>query len=437
MGRARITACWLMAIAALGLAGCTSAASPPSPASTTIAGSAAAATAPAARPTEPSGGLAASMSPARPVGPTIKVGFIAPLSGPVASYGALAKHAPALALKETNDSGGINGSPVELVTFDSPNNPNLTVTGMRRLANEDKVLGIVGPYYTGEMQAAVPLLKELKVPTLAYTAAASHPGVVEPNEWVFLADTNEEIPVAMSLDAFKKVYPNVRKVAIVGDTQTAVTALAIKEVWPKLLPQKGFEIVDTITYQFNTTDFSPIVTRFKASGAEAVALSSLAPAGLNFLQELDRQRVKVPVVSSTHLGTVPPLPKILGKVADGLIQTMYFSMEEARKPRVREWLARYEALAAADNPGGEKPIIGYAQEPQAYDAFAILMKAMRDAGVKGDTPVAEAREKVRRALMKIKGFPGVLRSKDITANGRITWDFYPLIARDGEYRPIE
>src|SRR5690606_7519720 len=133
----------------------------------------------------------AGQAAGQPSGPPIKIGFIAPLSGPVAVYGAGVKHAPTLVLRETNESGGINGSPLEVVTFDSPNNPNQTVTGLRRLANEDKVFAIVGPYYTGEMQAAVPILKELKVPALAYTPAASYPGLVEPNEWAFLADTDE------------------------------------------------------------------------------------------------------------------------------------------------------------------------------------------------------------------------------------------------------
>lgn len=388
--------------------------------------------APAAAPQPSTGAQAPGGAPS---GPPVKIGFIAPLSGAVAAYGAGVKHAPTLVLKETNASGGINGSPLELVTIDSPNNPNQAVTGLRRLVNEDRVFGVVGPYYTGEMQAVVPLLKELRVPIIAYTPAAAHPGMVEPNEWAFLADSSEEITVSIAVDGFARLYPNVRRIVVVGDVQTAITALTIKEVWPKVLSQNGYEIVDTITYQFNTTDFSPIATRIKASGAEGIALSSLSPAAPSLLQELERQGVKLPVVTSSHLQTVPPLPKILGKTADGMVQTMFFSPDELEHPRVREWVAKYEEQILAENPRGEKPLVGYANEVQAYDAFAVMVKAMRDAGVRGDTPPAQARERIRQALANIKGFPGVLRPKDIT-NNRFTWDFYPMVAKDGEWVPI-
>jgi ABC-type branched-subunit amino acid transport system substrate-binding protein len=297
-------------------------------------------------------------------------------------------------------------------------------------------VAVIGPYYTGEMQAAVPLAKELKVAIIGYTPAATHPGVVELNEWSFLADSSEERTVSIALDGFKRAYPNVRKLVVVGDNQTAVTAVTLRDVWPKVLPDRGYEIVDTITYNFGTTDFSPIATRIRASGAEGIAISSLSPAAPNLLQELERQGVHLPVVSSAHLQTVPPLAKIMGKTADGLVQTFFFSPTEADKPNVKAWIEKYEAAVRAENPGAEPPIIGYACEIQTYDNAGILMQAIKDAGVNGSTAPAEAREKVRQALMNVKNFPGVLRPKEVTSTARITWDFYPLMAEDGMYKPI-
>jgi len=103
---------------------------------------------------------------------------------------------------------------------------------------------------------------------------------------------------------------------------------------------------------------------------------------------------------------------------------------------VKAWLDKYEAAIKAENPNTEIPVIGYACEVQTYDDAAMLMQAIKNAGVRGDTPPAEARDKVRQALMDLKGFPGVLRSKEVTANGRISWEFYPLIAEDGAWRTI-
>jgi branched-chain amino acid transport system substrate-binding protein len=379
---------------------------------------------------------AAASAPGKPSGAPIKVGFIAPLSGPVAAYGAALKYAPAMVIKDINDAGGINGSPVELVTVDSPNNPNQTVTSLRRLVNEDHVVAVLGPYYTGEMQAAVPLAKELRVPILGYTPAATHPGLVELNEWSFLADSSEERTVTMAVDAYKRLYPNVHRLILVGDSQTAVTAVTLRDVWPKVLPEKGYEIVDTVTFNFGTTDFSPIATRIRASGADGIAISALSPAAPSLLQELERQGTHLPIVTSSHVQTLPPLTQILGKTADGMVQTFFFSPEEAQKPAVKAWLDKYEAAIKAENPTAELSAVGYACEVQTYDDAGMVMQAIKNAGVRGDTPPAEARDKVRQALMDLKGFPGVLRPKDITASGRITWDFYPLIAEDGAWRAI-
>jgi ABC-type branched-subunit amino acid transport system substrate-binding protein len=208
-------------------------------------------------------------------------------------------------------------------------------------------------------------------------------------------------------------------------------------VWPKVLADKGLQVLDTLTFQFATTDFGPIATRIKAASADGIALSALSPAGPNLLQELERQNVKLPVVTSSHLQTVPPLPKILGATANGLVQTMFFSPDELQKPAVRDWAEQYQALATAGNPSGDRPPVGYANEAQAYDAFGVTLQAIKDSGIRPDTPLPEARDKVRQALHAVKAYPGVLRPKDITPQGRITWDQYPLIAQDGAYQVIK
>lgn len=415
---------------AVGIAGCSSAA--PTASSGGAASGAPTTTAPSAAASAPAaagGQKAASGTP-------FKIGFILPLSGPVASYGEGVRYAPVLQTQKVNAAGGINGSPVQVVTCDSPNSPNQAITCMRQLVNNDKVVAVVGPYYTGEMQAVVPLLKDLKVPVIAYTPAASYPGLVEKSDWAVLAGTDENSTVGMAVDAYKKVYPNVKKMVVVGDTQTAVTALTIKQVWPKVLPAKGFDVADTITFQFGTTDFAPIVTRIKASGAQGVALSALSPAGPNLMREMERQGLKLPVVMSSHLQTVPPLPQILGATANGSIQTMFFSPSLLSKPSVKQWVTEYQDAATAGKSNAKKPEVGYANEVQAYDAFGITIQSIKDAGVTPTTPIADARDKVRQAMHKIKDYPGVLQPKQVTADGHVTWDQWPLIAKDGAYQDI-
>ncbi len=53
----------------------------------------------------------------------MKIGFFAPITGPVAADGASAKQSVELAVKEVNAAGGIMGKKVELIVYDDRLNP--------------------------------------------------------------------------------------------------------------------------------------------------------------------------------------------------------------------------------------------------------------------------------------------------------------------------
>src|SRR3954468_18798981 len=181
---------------------------------------------------------AASASP-------VRVGFLTPLSGPAAAYGGLLKYAPQLVTEEVNAGPRINGSPLDVVVVDSPNDPSRVLTSIQRPANNDKVVAIAGPYFTGEAEVAVQLADQLKLP-IVFNALKS--GIVDRSDWAFQFNIPDDLNVPVGLEAFKQRYPSVHRVAIVGDTQTAVTAAVIKDLWPTLLPQAGYEVVDTVTF---------------------------------------------------------------------------------------------------------------------------------------------------------------------------------------------
>lgn len=380
---------------------------------------------PAAQPAPTGGGQAS--------GASVKIGFLTPLSGPAAAYGGLLKAAPQLVMDEVNASGGINGSPLDIVIVDSPNNPNQALTSVARLVNDDKVVAIAGPYFTGEAEVAAPRAEQLQVP-IAFNALK--PGIVAGDKWAFQFNIPDDRNLPVAIDAFKKVYPDVRKVVVVGDVQTAVTSSVIKDLWPRLLPQAGYTVVDTVTYDASTTDFSAIATRIKAAGADGMALSSLSPAAPNLLKELQRQGVKLPIVSSEHLQTVPPFPEIAGSTAEGMIMPFSFDPSRAAQDaRVKDWLTRYDAAVPAGS-NGQKPAVGYALEPLYYDLLSAMVKSLRDGGVNGATPLPQAREAMRSGLEKLKDYQGIGGTISTGPDHVMTWPITPLIVRDNRWQPI-
>jgi len=382
------------------VAGCTPAATPtavPTKAAAPVATTApagAATTAPAAAPTT---------AAAAPSGAPVKIGFITPLSGAQASYGALERIAVQMAVDDTNASGGINGSPLQLITDDSPFDPKQAVTSVRKQAETDKVVGIVGPYSSGEMDVAAPLSNELKL--VVVSGSSTKVGVAEANRpYAFQMNVPDAVAQPPTLAGYKKLYPNVKNVVLVGDTKNAVTAAMMVDIFPKQLPQAGLTVIETIAFDTGVTDFSAIVTRIKNAKPDGIVLASLIADALTFAKELQKQQVTAPVVTDAHpIGG--PIVELAGGSVDGWVMPSLFDWQNP-DPKVAAWVKRYYDKAAADSAVNPKPN-HLVVEASYYDTTMVMVDSLRKAGVKGTTDLATARKAVLDGFTNLKGYQGI------------------------------
>jgi len=84
------------------------------------------------------------------------LGFLASESGPFVSLSRPNEVAARIAVDEINAAGGVNGKKIRYISFDTAGNPGQTVVGLRKLAEDDKVLAIIGPFSSGQVQVAAP-----------------------------------------------------------------------------------------------------------------------------------------------------------------------------------------------------------------------------------------------------------------------------------------
>src|SRR3972149_4374068 len=87
---------------------------------------------------------------AKPTGKAIKVCYLTPLTGPLASIGLPQSIAVKMAQEDINNTGGINGSPLEVLTKDSPFDAKQAVTLVREGPEKDQVVALFGPYSSAE-----------------------------------------------------------------------------------------------------------------------------------------------------------------------------------------------------------------------------------------------------------------------------------------------
>lgn len=86
---------------------------------------------------------------------SLKIGTLLPATGDLASVGQPMLAAVPLLVNTVNQCGGVNGKPVTLVTADDQTDPAAGVEAMTKLAEVDKVAGVVGSFASGVSNAAV------------------------------------------------------------------------------------------------------------------------------------------------------------------------------------------------------------------------------------------------------------------------------------------
>ena len=88
-------------------------------------------------------------------GSGLKLGTLAPITGDLSSIGQNFPVAAQLAVDTINECGGVNEAQVSLVTEDSQTDPSAGSSAMTKLAEVDRVAGVVGAFASSVSGAAV------------------------------------------------------------------------------------------------------------------------------------------------------------------------------------------------------------------------------------------------------------------------------------------
>lgn len=101
---------------------------------------------------------------------TIVVGRSLALSGPLQSYGEAKRDGADAYIQKINAAGGVRGKKIELITLDDAYAPANTVANLRKLAAERQPTAFLGLFGVPTIAAALPVLKELKIPAVGLTS---------------------------------------------------------------------------------------------------------------------------------------------------------------------------------------------------------------------------------------------------------------------------
>ena len=192
-----------------------------------------------------------------------KLAFFGALTGSSANLGVNIEQGFELAINQYNEKKG--STCIEVAKFDSQGEPGVAPGVARNLVADKKILGIVGPPFSGESEAADPIFEAAGIATVTPSATRVS---LSANGWkVFhraVANDDAQGPAAGN---YIKNVMKAEKVFVAND-QSAYGA-GLSEVVEKTL---GTAVVakDKTEADGKQTDFSALVQKVQSSGATAL-----------------------------------------------------------------------------------------------------------------------------------------------------------------------
>lgn len=252
--------------------------------------------------------VAASVLPA-PAQAPIKVGLLLTYVGPTALFARYEAKGARVLIDQVNKAGGIKGRPIELVNYDTEGKPDRAASLYRRLAQEDKVVAVIGPdsIFVTLGMSAVP--NEVRVPSVA---APGNYELIEPKNREYIASAwgSHGFGMAMVLAYFKEKL----KINRIGTITTAdVIGQQEGRIVQAVGKLVGIETVETVSQPASDRDLLPSLRKLATikPPLEGLMVFGSGPFGTIAVNQTELAGLNVPV---GYIGgnVIPELIKDVG-----------------------------------------------------------------------------------------------------------------------------
>lgn len=406
-----------VALVTLALAGCGGEEeAPPPPAPTPQAEPAAPTTAPApaAPATAPT---PAAAGPQDLAGQTLYIGLAAPFTGDVAQFGVSIRKGADMMVEEVNAHGGVRGAKIELVQQNDAGNPQEAAIVARKLANDDRILAVVGHFNSSCSLAGKPIYKDAGL--VEFSPASTNPDVTKGSPWTFRNIYNDNAQ-GRSLAQYVDEQLHLGSVGIFYDNDDY--GIGLKDAFVEEAKKRNINIVGLESFERDTVDFTPQLAQIASAKPDAIMIAGLYTQGAQIAAQARRMGITVPLMGCDGLHSID-LIKIGGEATEGMLITVPF-LVELGGPKTHEFVERYRAK--------------YHEEPDSwsaltYDAVGIIVKAIEEAG--------PDRKGIRDAIAAMNspetGYDGVTGITYFDAQGDTAKPVHVATVKDGAFVPAE
>ncbi len=312
----------------------------------------------------------------------VKIGVINSLSGNFAAFGQRYNTGMQVALEEINANGGINGEKLELISQDDRSDAQSALAAVESL-NKQEVPLIIGSYASGITGPISKVATRQKIPLIVLGSADD--SITKPGtDWVFRAKHNSTIVANAYFDYFddlRKHNEGLKKIAIMYGNGAWPTS--VSEESARQAEKRGYEVVGKQAYDQGTTDFRPILNKFRSANPDILLTSSYADDGIAIARQIKEVGLNAKVVGIDTASSMISFIEQVGKASENIVSAVSWS-PDVKYEGTPDLYKRLKAKAK------EEPSF---YEAEGYLALSVAADALRRAK-------STDREAVRDALSK-------------------------------------
>ena len=195
---------------------------------------------------------------------TYSIAFVGPLTGDNANLGINIRNGAKVAVQEANRGSGPR---IELKEFDTQGDPAQATTLSGRFINDQSIIGIVGPTFSGETRAVMQSLQEAGLVMVSASATNAALPTAAPNQTVFHRLVPDDDVQGKGLaDYVRKV--GARRAVYIHDNAEYGKGLA--DGTRQLLEAAGVPTVANDSIDPRSQDFSAVVNRVRSANPDLI-----------------------------------------------------------------------------------------------------------------------------------------------------------------------
>jgi len=314
--------------------------------------------------------------------PTLKIGFVGVTSGPAAAWGISNQRSMEAGAAIINDAGGITIGDktydVEIISFDDQKDPKRAIAGMEKMAQQG-IHYVVGPNVDDGAAAVRPVAEQQDIMYFPYAFPKSLYAKPASNAVLGMVANYQSGP---AIYKYLKEKKDVKTVAFIAANES--DPLSQREGGVSAAEALGLDVVSkSVTYQVDTTDFTPVVIPIVKLQPDLLVLSGVAPANAPQIIRSARELGFKGLVSTETAQDAQVLKEGAGDLANGFISVGGASTPEIRSAEMDKFIERYTKMFGEYNDESNTKV--YALEyilatlkatPSAIDSVADFKSSM-------------------------------------------------------------